>query len=201
MNKKLNISAIIILVATFLFTVSCTQENDLTEQTTFERTFNIKSLNKTNKLDLTNYQINSSTSTIDFVNEQINLEIPVPLNDFQFTKAYNISTDDQPAILVVINRNSTKSVENLPVKYLIDTNISFDEVNLDQNLLDKNTNLNIFVMNTTRVFSDDDAVLSCFAENNQNNSLVSCVKNSTNKNDSADGPNETEKGNILIGNF
>jgi len=53
-------------------------------------------------------------------------------------------------------------------------------------------------MNTTRVFNDDDAVLSCFAENNQNNSLVSCVQNSTNKNDSADGPDEAKNGAIFI---
>jgi len=199
MNKKLNISALIILVATFLFTLSCKQENDPTEQTTFEKTFNIKPLGRSADDSLINYQINSSTSTIDFENKQINLEIPVPLNDFEFTKAYNISTDDQPAILVVINRNSTKSVENLPVKYLIDTNISFDEVNLNQNLLDKNTNLNIFVMNTTRVFNDDDAVLSCFAENNtKDDSFVSCIQNSTRSTDSADGPDVAKNGAIFI---
>jgi len=198
MKKQLNISAIIILVATILFSVSCKQENDLKGGTTFERTFNIKPVSKTNKLDLTNYQIKSSTSTIDFVNGQINLEIPLPLSDFHFTKAYNISTNEQPAILVVISRDATDVVQNLPVNYVVNTNISFDEVNLDSSLLDANANLNVYVMNTTRVFNDDDAVLNCFADNNTEDSLSSCVQNSTNKGDSADGPDVSENGSIII---
>ena len=190
MTKKINLSAIVLLVFTLLISVSCTKENDLTNDDAFNRKFNIKSI-ESNKTSLTNYKIITANSSIDFANEQINLEIPVPLNDYHFAKAYNVSTSDQAAVLLILSRNSTELVKDLPTNYTIDTNISFEEINLDANFLEGKPNLTIFVMNNVRALDDNDAIIQSFTGTNTNY---------TNKNDSADGPLTTKDGFIIINN-
>jgi uncharacterized membrane protein len=186
MKKRINLSVIAIVLLTFLFTTSCTKD-EVQNNTTFERHFNIKTLkSKASKTDISNYKISSVTSNVDFLNEQINIEFPVPLNDFSFTRAYNITNGGENTILVVITRNSTEEVVNLPEKYLVQTNISFDEVNLDSNSLENTENLNIFVMNTTRVFEN-------------NTEAIEVMNNlKTSRNDSADGPDVSEFGQIIL---
>jgi len=193
MTKKLNLSAIVILLVTVLFTVSCTQDNDLQENKSFERKFNIKALKNSKQTTFTkNYKIGTS-SNVDFINEQINLEIPVPLNDFHFAKAYNVSTTDQAAVLLIISRNSTEVVNDLPISYAIETSISFDEINLDANFLESKANLNIFVMNNINALDENDAIVTSFKANqttSKNNSSQSTAK--------TDGPLTTEDGSIIL---
>lgn len=192
MTKKLNLSAIVILVVTILFTVSCTQDNDLQENNSLERKFNIKALKNSKQTTFTeNYKI-STSSNVDFINEQINLEIPVPLNDFHYAKAYNVSTTDQAAVLLIISRNSTEVVNDLPISYAIETSISFDEINLDANFLESKANLNIFVMNNINALDENDAIVASFKANQttSNNNSTQTAK--------TDGPLTTKDGSIIL---
>ncbi len=196
MKKTLNLSAIFILLLTMVLSISCTQEDTPNQdENALNRDFEIKSLSNRQALYTTNYKINNVSSFVDFANEKIDLEIPVPLSDYHFAKAYNISNKGQAAILVVISRNSTETVNNLPVNYLIETSVSFSELNLDVNFLEKQPNLNIFVMNNIRAFANDADIIKCFKENNTSIKDVSCIPNGTR---ATDGPYVTENDTIII---
>ena len=198
MTKKFNLSAIFILLLTMVLSISCTQEDTIQNQdeNALNRDFEIKSLSNRQALYTTNYKINNVSSFVDFANEKIDLEIPVPLSDYHFAKAYNISNKGQAAILVVISRNSTEAVNNLPINYLIETSVSFSELNLDANFLEKQPNLNIFVMNNSRAFANDADIIKCFKENNTSVKDISCIPTTGTR--STDGPYTAEDGSIII---
>ncbi len=199
MTKISNLATVFTLLVIFLTSISCVTENDeLTPNS--EKSFTYTSVKNSTISYNENYKINPLTSTIDFENGQINLEIPVPLNDYQYGKAYNISSDNQTAILVLISRNSTENVSNLPVSYLINTNISFDEVNLNTNALSNSNNINIFVMNRNHNFNDNSPIIEFMKEHNTINSkdpIFNTVFN-TKSDASADGPEISNDGKIII---
>ncbi len=171
MRTKNYFNLAFILVAV-LFLNSCTQDNDSLsqEEMAFDK-FEINALNsKETNLYTTNYQINSQTSTLDFENGIVNLEIPVPLNDYTFLKAYNVSTDNNPAILYLVTRNSTENVSDLPISYTISATVSYKDLGITNDFILNNGKIDIFVSNNSVIYDKD--YINCFKE-----SLINNIKN------------------------
>ena len=197
MNTKKFFNLAFILVAV-LFLNSCTQENDnfAQDELAFNK-FEIKSYNgKESNLYTTNYQINSQTTTLDFENGIVNLEIPVPLNDYTFLKAYNVSTDNNPAILYLVTRKSTDNVSDLPINYTINATVSYKELGITNDFILNNGKIDIYVSNNSKIYDTD--YIECFKESKATGIKNNCsFVNGTKKMDIGN-PTTTKDGSILL---
>ena len=150
-----------LLIVTFLN--SCSQDIAIDEYQEGAKGFKISAYNsamKTNKFTK-NYLVNTNTTTIDIENDKINLEIPIPLADFQFVKVYNISSENKAAILYHIQRGSTDKVVDMPINYVINDELSISDLDLDVNLIENGNGLRIFVMNNLQELDIDSSVFHC----------------------------------------
>lgn len=150
-----------LLIITFLN--SCTQDIAIDENQEEVKGFKILPYNNTEKTNgfTKNYLVNTSTTTIDIENDKIDLEIPIPLADFQFVRVYNISSKNKAAILYLIQRGSTDKVVDMPINYVINDELSISDLDLDVSLLENGNGLRIFVMNNSKELDIDSAVFHC----------------------------------------
>lgn len=132
-----------------------------------------------------NYLINQSTTNIDVENDVIQLEIPIPLSDYSLLKVYNISSENNAAILYLVGRQDTGEVVDLPINYVIQDEISISELNLDTNLLTNGNGLRIFVMNNSEELDVDSEVYTCIVDSVDD---IEINTKCTNDSKAADGP-------------
>jgi len=186
--KTTNFFQTVFTLAIVLFLTSCTQENTF-EQNEDTSAFKIVPYNnnKSATIYTNNYVVSDQTTQIDVANDKISLEIPVPKNDYQLLRVYNISTDNNPAILYLIGRNSTQEVAKNPVAYLIKDEISISALGLDTNLLENGNGLRIFVMNNVQEIDTDSSIYNCVADKVDETAIDNQTQCQDN-NKAADGP-------------
>lgn len=170
--KTIKLISILFTVSILILMSSCTQDDSFGEQEsnnikTESTKFNILPLNDKgvrNTIYEANYRIEDISSEFDIENDVIQLEIPIPLNDFRFLRAYNVSTEDNVAILYVIQRDEQNVVVNLPINYVVQDEISMSDLGIDKNLLASNGCMRIHVMNNSEedLLLDQDGILDCF---------------------------------------
>ncbi len=174
---------------------SCTQESVFDETQAIDTSFKIVPLAKSNNYTK-NYEVNSTTTKIDIANDIISLEIPVPLADYSLLRVYNISTENNAAILYLITRGNTEEVAKLPTNYVIQTNVSISELDLDINLLENGNGLRIFVMNNSQELDLNSNTYNCLVDkvNKDDVNANKCIENAK----AADGPRFYNGGIILM---
>ena len=182
--KSINLFQLILSLVFILLLTSCTQEIDLDQQET--SSFKIIPLSQNKSSIYTdNYKVSEQTTTIDIANDKITLEIPIPENDFQLLRVYNISTTDSAAVLYLIGRGDTNEVAQNPIDYVIQDEISISELGLDTNLLQNENGLRIFVMNNSLEIDTNSTIYNCLLDSVENKVLQA---NCNSKNAAADGP-------------
>ena len=192
--KSINLFQLILSLVFILLLTSCTQEIDLDQQET--SSFKIIPLSQNKSSIYTdNYKVSEQTTTIDIANDKITLEIPIPENDFQLLRVYNISTTDSAAVLYLIGRGDTNEVAQNPIDYVIQDEISISELGLDTNLLQNENGLRIFVMNNSQEIETDSNIYNCISDKVDLNELNDDQCDDNNK--SADGP-KIYKGFIIL---
>lgn len=176
--KTTNLFQIIFSAIIVIFLTSCTQETAF-EQTEETSSFKILPFTQQkNAIYTDNYKVAELTSNIDIPNNNIELEIPIPEGDFQLLNTYNISSDNNAAILYVIGRNSTQKVVDNPINFVIQDNLNISDLGLDTNLLQNGNGLRIFVMNTVNDIDTNSDLFNCILDKVENNDLVSiCTVN------------------------
>ena len=178
--------AFIILVFTFSLT-SCTNETEFNQEENVSTFKIIPFTQNKNNIYTDNYKVSQQTSSIDLANDAINLEIPIPKGDFELINVYNVSSNNQAAILYQIGRNSTKVVVNDPTNFVIQDKTNISQLGLDTNLLQNGNGLRIFVINRNNELDTDSNLYNCILDKVENNDFDSSCS-SNNKNESADGP-------------
>jgi hypothetical protein len=180
--KTTNLFQLFLSLVFVLSLTSCTQENDLDLQNE-TASFKILPFSQNRNLVYTNnYVVSNQTTSIDIANDKINLEIPVPKGDFELINVYNISSDNNAAILYIIGRNSTKVVVNNPINYIIKDEVSISNLGLDTKLLQNGNGLRIFVMNSNVDLDTNSALFNCLMDKVENNDFKT-VCTSENRND------------------
>lgn len=175
--KTFKLTSTLLSVTIFLLMSSCTQEdafleetttNSVTKSITTSENFSILSINDIDKerasLYTHNYRVEIESSSIDFKQDKIQLEIPIPKNDFRFLKAYNVSTENNVAILYVIERDEQNVVVNLPIEYVVQDEISMSDLGIDKELLESNGCMRVHVMNNSEedLLLEEEEILNCF---------------------------------------
>ena len=184
--KTTNLFQLFLSLVLVLSLTSCTQESDLDLQNETS-SFSIVPLSQNkNTIYTNNYVVSNQTTNIDIANDKINLEIPIPKGDFKLINVYNISSDNNAALLYIIGRNNTKVVVNNPINYIIKDEISISNLGLDTKLLQNGNGLRIFVMNSNKDLDTNSSIFNCLVDKVENNDFKT-VCTSSNKNDS-DGP-------------
>lgn len=162
----------VLFTVTILFLMSsCTQDDSFGEQEsnnikTESANFTILPLEDKGVRNPTyeaNYKVEDLSSEFSIENDMIQLEIPIPLNDFRFLRTYNVSTEDNVAILYVIERDEQNVVVNLPIEYVVQDEISMTELGIDKELLVNNGCMRVFVMNNSEedLLAEEDLIVSC----------------------------------------
>jgi len=190
--KSINLVQTIIAIFILFSLNSCQQETDFEE---VQNKSNFKILPYTNTKTAgysDNYMVNDN-STIDIANDVINLEIPVPLADYSFLRAYNISTANNAAILYLISRGETNKVVDMPTDYVIQTAVSISELNLDINLIENGNGLRIFVMNNSEELDLNSDTYNCLVDKVD---TIDLNANKCGSNKAADGPH-TYNGSMI----
>lgn len=184
--KSINLFQITFAIVTLLFLTSCTQEADF-EQVNETATFKIIPISNSKNATYTeNYKVANQTTKIDIANDKISLEIPIPESDFELLRVYNISTDNNAAILYLIGRNNTEEIVKNPIKYLIQDELSISNLGLDTELLQNGNGLRIFVMNNSQEIETDSNIYNCISDKVNSSELNkdNCTVNTK----AADGP-------------
>ena len=180
--KANNLFQFVFSLVFILSLTSCTQENDL-NQPNDESSFEILPLVQNKNLSyLENYKISNQTTSIDIANDKINLEIPTSKGDFKHISTYNISSDNNAAILYIISRNSTEVVVDQPTKFIIKDQLSISELGLDTKMLQNGNGLRIFVMNRNKDIDTNSTLFNCLMDKVENNDFKT-VCTSANRND------------------
>jgi len=188
--KTTNLFQLILSLVFILSLSSCTQETNLDQP---DETSSYKILpfsqNK-NTVYTGNYKVANQTTSIDIANDIIDLEIPIPESDFELLNVYNVSSNNNAAILYIIGRNSTKVVVNKPINFVIQDQVNISNLGLDTNLLQNGNGLRIFVMNRSTDIDTDSTLFNCILDKVENNDFNTLCTPS-NKNDS-EGPDIVE---------
>jgi hypothetical protein len=169
--KSQKLYPVLIILAVFFLMGSCTQD-EFIEDTNYNKSaisnhFKILPINDSNVRSAeytSNYQVEIESSEFDIANDKIELEIPIPLSDFSFLKAYNVSTANNVAILYVIQREKQNVVVNLPINFVVQDRLTLSELNIDTELLAKNGCLRVYVMNNSEedLLNEEDKITNCF---------------------------------------
>jgi len=180
MNSKNFFQSVIILAVVFLMS-SCTQDefindiesNDKSTQVVQKDNFKILPLSDTqvrNTRYTANYQVEQVSSEFNIDRDEMQLEIPLPVGDFSFLKAYNVSTDNNVAILYVIQRKEQNVVVGLPTRFVAQDKLSLSELNINTKLLANNGCMRIYVMNNSEkdMMNDEDLILNCLTDSLDN---------------------------------
>ena len=186
--KTLNSLQFIVSLIIILSFTSCTQETEFNLEKTQINNFEILPIsNNKSSLYTENYKVSNETTYFDIANDVISLEVPVPANDYQPIRVYNISSENNAAILYLIGRNSTKDIKDSPINYIIKDEINISKIGLDTNLLENGNGLRIFVMNNIKEIDTDSSIYNCISDKVEYNILKdnNC---SNSKSASADGP-------------
>ena len=194
--KTFNFYQIIASLIIILSLTSCIHESELELQ---DNTSSFKIIPFSQEKSATytdNYMVSEETTTIDIENNKINLEIPIPESDFQLLRTYNISTENNAAILYLIGRNNTIEVVSNPINYVIQDEINISELGLDTNLLQNGNGLRIFVMNNSQEINTNSDIYNCISDKVDTTNLNDNKCGDNNK--SADGPKFYNGGIILI---
>ncbi len=190
--RAIKLFPVLAITAILFLMGSCTQDESFESELDKSADFSISLMNN-NKSTTTNYQITNNT-TVDYLDNKINMEFPVSADDFQHLKTYNISTENHPAILYLISRNNTESIVDLPSTHLIKAQVNLDAINMDMDLVENSKGISIFVMNNSKLLSEDDDMIKCLQEDMADNKIDNnCVA----QNKSNDGPG-MHKGDIII---
>ena len=100
--KNANLFQLILSIVFISSLSSCTQETNL-DQPDETSSYKIIPLTQNKNTVYTgNYKVANQTTSIDIANDIIDLEIPIPENDFELLNVYNISSNNNAAILYVI---------------------------------------------------------------------------------------------------
>lgn len=188
MKKSFQIALSLIVLLSFN---SCIQEEATSENDNFNFSqfkispFKAKRGNK-------NYVVTNNT-TIDIVNDKINIEVPVPLNDYKFLNVYNVSSNNQAAILYLVGRNETNKVADLPINYVIQDELSISNIGLDTKLMKNENGLRIFVMNNSQELDVNSNLVNCIEDQVYENSSNVCTVTR-----SPDGPKWYKDGIIML---
>ena len=186
--KANNLFQFVFSLVFILSLTSCTQENDL-NQPNDESSFEILPLTQNRNLSyLENYKVSNQTTSIDIVNDKINLEIPTSKGDFKHISTYNISSDNNAAILYIISRNSTDVVVDQPTRFIIKDQLSISELGLDTKILQNGNGLRIFVINRNKDIDTNSSLFNCLLDKVENKDFKT-VCTSTNRNE--DGKPDT----------
>jgi len=200
-NFFLSKSLITLLIVTLF--ASCTQESSIedeiqktTRQSKDSSNFKITPINNgSTKSYSDNYLINPSTTVIDIENDVIQLEVPIPLSDYELLKVYNISSENNAALLYLVGRQDTDEVVEMPINYVIQDEISISELDLDISLLENGNGLRIFVMNNSQELELDSEIYNCILDSVDDVEIEAnkCSEDSK----AADGPHIYNGGIIL----
>jgi hypothetical protein len=170
MKTKQLFQTVLTLLIITLFS-SCTQDADFDTNTVLVKGLNnnFKTLPiKYAKVKYNNnYVVSQKVSSYNIEKDELQLEIPVPVNDFSFLKAYNVSTDNNVAILYVIHRKEQVVIQHLPTKYIIQDQLRLSDLDIDTDLLQQTKYMRIFVMNNSPedMFADEFEITNCFKSN------------------------------------
>ncbi len=193
--KILNLVSIILSIGLIFSLASCTQESEIDGQNEVN-SFKIIPISDTkSEIYTDNYKVSNQTSSIDIANDVVNIEIPVPKNDYQLIRVYNISSDNNAAILYLIGRNKTNEVVDKPIQYVVQDNVSISGVGLDTNLLQNGNGLRIFVMNNIQELDTDAAIFNCIVNKVESNIING--GNCSGEDKAADGPHTDQDGFII----
>lgn len=172
--KTIKLISVLFTITILFLMSSCTQDDSFGEQEsnnikTESANFTILPLDDKgvrNPIYEANYKVEDLSSEFSIENDMIQLEIPIPLNDFRFLRIYNVSTEDSIAILYVIERDEQNVVVNLPIEYVVQDEISMTELGIDKELLENNGCMRVFVMNNSEedLLLEEDFITNCLRD-------------------------------------
>lgn len=146
---------------TILFS-ACSENNELSQdQNVFFEITEIKTTSKTTPYQ-SNLEVQSGPSYFNVETNRVQLQIPIATGNFQYYNSYDISSDTQKALFVVISDNSNKTSLEKEITHLMDGFIGFDSINNFSSLNTEeellviiyNDNIDHFTSNQEEILAD-----------------------------------------------